>query len=469
MKRLFIPLLFLSVSAFGQFTKPQLYSNINTNIRLKTASQLRISAVLDSIVKSMATGSSMVYPGAGIVVSTGSAWGTSITDNSANWNTAFGWGNHAGLYWPLTGTGTLTGNVSIDGVNDYSISIPNLTSFLFEHDDIPNAGGYSKIEATTTGTGTSLLTIQAGAGTGEIGNIGLQSNGGQINSIVTGVTETVTETIDQDGWFGQYFNSGGVSGDTYEAYLLAGITGVNNKWSAYPGPVTEIKIGQGLGGDDAIRGFHVHTGTTGYSGDGGNLKLRIRTTGEWTVNLGSDAIGDTYQRNASGYFSRLAAVSAGSFLRSGGVATVNSWSTVKLPNTMSALGLWVANSANTTVNLTAAANQSIRVNSGGTAWEAYTLFGVTNLSTTTLSVTATSGDQVVLVDAATAGGTVTITLPTAVGNQAKIHVKKTDAGSNTVVVDGAGAETIDGISAATIYFQYQSITLVSNGTSWFII
>jgi len=38
---------------------------------------------------------SMVYPGAGIAVSTGSAWGTSITNNSTNWNTAYGWGNHA--------------------------------------------------------------------------------------------------------------------------------------------------------------------------------------------------------------------------------------------------------------------------------------------------------------------------------------------------------------------------------------
>lgn len=38
---------------------------------------------------------SMIYPSAGIAVSTGSAWGTSITDNSSNWNTAYGWGNHA--------------------------------------------------------------------------------------------------------------------------------------------------------------------------------------------------------------------------------------------------------------------------------------------------------------------------------------------------------------------------------------
>jgi hypothetical protein len=35
------------------------------------------------------TVTSMVYPSAGIAVSTGTAWGTSITDNSANWNTAY--------------------------------------------------------------------------------------------------------------------------------------------------------------------------------------------------------------------------------------------------------------------------------------------------------------------------------------------------------------------------------------------
>jgi len=51
----------------------------------------------------------MVYPGVGIALSTGSAWGTSITNNSANWNTAYGWGDHDGLYDP---TGTAAGLVS---------------------------------------------------------------------------------------------------------------------------------------------------------------------------------------------------------------------------------------------------------------------------------------------------------------------------------------------------------------------
>ena len=68
-------------------------------------------------------GGSMVYPAAGIALSTGSAWTTSITNNSANWNTAYGWGNHAsagyvtgtpwtGLYLPIGG-GTLTGDLAL--------------------------------------------------------------------------------------------------------------------------------------------------------------------------------------------------------------------------------------------------------------------------------------------------------------------------------------------------------------------
>ena len=51
---------------------------------------------------------SMVYPSAGIAVSTGSAWGTSITDNSSNWNTAYGWGNHASAGYLTTATAAST-------------------------------------------------------------------------------------------------------------------------------------------------------------------------------------------------------------------------------------------------------------------------------------------------------------------------------------------------------------------------
>jgi hypothetical protein len=52
-------------------------------------------------VNTCGSNSGMTYPAAGIPISTGIAWGASIVDNSANWNTAFSWGDHAGLYDPI--------------------------------------------------------------------------------------------------------------------------------------------------------------------------------------------------------------------------------------------------------------------------------------------------------------------------------------------------------------------------------
>jgi len=58
---------------------------------------------IEAGVISWATGG-MVYPGEGIALSTGTGWDTSIANNSANWNTAYGWGDHAGLYLAIGGT-----------------------------------------------------------------------------------------------------------------------------------------------------------------------------------------------------------------------------------------------------------------------------------------------------------------------------------------------------------------------------
>jgi hypothetical protein len=63
--------------------------------------------------------SSMVYPSAGIAVSTGSAWGTSITDNSSNWNTAYGWGNHASVGYLTSSTAASIYLSQVDASNSY--------------------------------------------------------------------------------------------------------------------------------------------------------------------------------------------------------------------------------------------------------------------------------------------------------------------------------------------------------------
>ena len=79
---------------------------------------------------------------------------------------------------------------------------------------------------------------------------------------------------------------------------------------------------------------------------------------------------------------------------------------------------------------------------------------------------ATNGEKFVKADAT--AGAITVTLPTAVGNTAKLHFKKMDASGNAVTLDGDGAETIDGAATAAITAQYTTLTIVSDGNNWLI-
>lgn len=63
-----------------------------------------------------------------------------------------------------------------------------------------------------------------------------------------------------------------------------------------------------------------------------------------------------------------------------------------------------------------------------------------------------------------------VTLPTAADNTGRrITIKKVDAGAGSVVVDGEGAETIDGSTTYTINAQYAFVTVQSDGSNWMII
>jgi hypothetical protein len=82
--------------------------------------------------------------------------------------------------------------------------------------------------------------------------------------------------------------------------------------------------------------------------------------------------------------------------------------------------------------------------------------------------TMTSADGLVVADAS--GGAFTVTLPTAVGLAGRVYrVKKIDSSSNAVTIDGAGSETIDDATTATIATQYEAITVISDGTEWWVL
>ena len=74
--------------------------------------------------------------------------------------------------------------------------------------------------------------------------------------------------------------------------------------------------------------------------------------------------------------------------------------------------------------------------------------------------TAVEGRKIVLI---TASGQ-TVTLPTAVGNAAELTFILTVAGS--LILDGAGAETINGGATATLVSQFESVTLITDNANW---
>jgi hypothetical protein len=79
-----------------------------------------------------------------------------------------------------------------------------------------------------------------------------------------------------------------------------------------------------------------------------------------------------------------------------------------------------------------------------------------------------SGDYLLLCDST--AGAVTVTLPPAALVPGRIYVfKRINAGANNVVVDGYASETIDGATTYTLSSQWAGVTVMSNGTAWFII
>lgn len=95
----------------------------------------------------------------------------------------------------------------------------------------------------------------------------------------------------------------------------------------------------------------------------------------------------------------------------------------------------------------------------------------TTFAAKTADYTILDDDGVVNLFVTTGATDRTMTLPTAADNSGRIiTVKKVDSGANKVILDGEGAETIDGALTQTgITSQYDFCTLQCDGTEWHII
>ncbi len=91
---------------------------------------------------------------------------------------------------------------------------------------------------------------------------------------------------------------------------------------------------------------------------------------------------------------------------------------------------------------------------------------VTSVGTVTADYSAAIFDRVLLADAT--AGDVDITLPAAsLSAGVRITVKKTDPTVNTV--DVASTDLIDGLQLQHINLQYDSLSCICNGVTWFLV
>lgn len=86
---------------------------------------------------------------------------------------------------------------------------------------------------------------------------------------------------------------------------------------------------------------------------------------------------------------------------------------------------------------------------------------ISNISTTTTGAAAANTDYVYLTI-----GTLTFTLPTAVGNTNRYTLKVTDGGTITLLT--TAGQTVDNVIPGLITFP-TSLDFISNNANWFII
>jgi len=95
---------------------------------------------------------------------------------------------------------------------------------------------------------------------------------------------------------------------------------------------------------------------------------------------------------------------------------------------------------------------------------------VQQFATKTGSYTATIDDFAIMADATSAAFTVTLPSAAATGAVQKLlAIKKTDASSNKVTIDGNAAETIDGKTTIDLETENEVLIIQSDGTNWVIV
>lgn len=163
----------------------------------------------------------------GLIKCNGAGTYSAVTDNSTNWDTAYGWGDHAGLYTPLahqTTEDAINGLVKVDGAGNYSAITDNSGNWNTAYGWGDHAGLYSLIghdhdlvyAAIAHNHDSDYISI---VGTPTAGNFATLTAGGELENSVY----SASSFLAAGGWYDAVQNTIGLSGfDNDSGFITAG-------------------------------------------------------------------------------------------------------------------------------------------------------------------------------------------------------------------------------------------------------
>jgi uncharacterized protein YfkK (UPF0435 family) len=255
---------------------------------------------------------SMVYPSAGIALSTGTAWGTSITDNSSNWNTAYGWGNHASAGYAASSHTHSIANVTglqtaLDGkqasgsyaasVHTHAISdVTGLQTALAGKQAQLNGTGFVKVSGTTVSYDNSTYLTTSSASSTYVRYTGSNSELNMGTNFVRawGFTANGFPAINVSGTIDLRQNGGNFSGA--QSLAVIGSRSANTLYFTLGDTnLKAVVLENSLLTDHRTFSFPDATGTLALTSDlgaylpltGGTVSGSILPTSDASYNLGS--------------------------------------------------------------------------------------------------------------------------------------------------------------------------------------
>lgn len=256
------------------------------------------------------TSSLVSYPSAGIVTSTGSDWGTSITDNSSNWNTSYSWGDHSiEGYAVKSESNIFTADQTINKILPSLFLKSSNESSLLRVIQFQNSSGINKGQILSSDDDLYILGITGGSTT-----IGMPSgsnrliidgNGFYAESLDSAITDYAVyyNTSTNELTYGAAPTGGSVG--TLDQVLTAGNTSTNtittgNATILGASPVLNISA---TGTDAGILNFKENTSTTRASivaQASGNLDLFPKNGS--SIRLYGYSSDNVFKINSTGFY-----------------------------------------------------------------------------------------------------------------------------------------------------------------------